>query len=226
MRIEPGAKTDEPIRTRGWTHWHHLFNPRQLLVAGIVRAHAQAADCLNLAYSLNYLSKLCVWDKSRDNAQNTFYNQALNTIFNFACRASSAIDNFLCPDLSSYPIASSTCVLNAASCEVREQADIFITDPPYGDAVNYHEILEFFIAWLRKNPPPEFADWLWDSRRSLAIKGADEDFRRGMVAAYKHMTECMPDNGIQVIMFTHQSGSIWADMANIVWASGLQVTAA
>ena len=57
-------------------------------------------------------------------------------------------------------------------------------------------------------------------------KGEDEDFRRGMVAAYKRMTECMPDNGIQVIMFTHQSGSIWADMANIVWASGLQVTAA
>lgn len=92
--------------------------------------------------------------------------------------------------------------------------------------MNYEEILEFFIAWLRKNPPREFADWVWDSRRPLAIKGQDEDFRRGMVAAYKRMTECMPDNGIQVIMFTHQSGSIWADMANIVWASGLQVTAA
>ena len=25
MPIEPGDKTDEPIRTRGWTHWHHLF---------------------------------------------------------------------------------------------------------------------------------------------------------------------------------------------------------
>jgi putative DNA methylase len=36
----------------------------------------------------------------------------------------------------------------------------------------------------------------------------------------------MPENGIQVIMFTHQSGSIWADMTNIVWASGLHVTAA
>src|ERR1019366_6100487 len=47
-----------------------------------------------------------------------------------------------------------------------------------------------------------------------------------MVAAYKRMTECMPDNGIQIVMFTHQSGSIWADMANIVWASGLRVTAA
>ena len=36
MRIEPGDKTDEPIRTRGWTYWHHLFNPRQLLVAGVL----------------------------------------------------------------------------------------------------------------------------------------------------------------------------------------------
>src|ERR1035437_2250396 len=79
---------------------------------------------------------------------------------------------------------------------------------------------------MRKNPPREFADWVWDSRRALAIKGEDENFRREMVAAYKRMTECMPDNGIQVIMFTHQSGSIWADMANIVWASGLRVTAA
>jgi putative DNA methylase len=109
---------------------------------------------------------------------------------------------------------------------IQELNDVYVTDPPYGDAVKYEEILEFFIAWLRKNPPPEFADWVWDSRRSLAIKGEGEDFRRGMVAAYKRMTECMPDNGIQVIMFTHQSQTVFADMANIVWASGLQVTAA
>lgn len=36
----------------------------------------------------------------------------------------------------------------------------------------------------------------------------------------------MPDNGIQVVMFTHQSEKLWADMANIVWAAGLHVTAA
>jgi putative DNA methylase len=106
------------------------------------------------------------------------------------------------------------------------RSDVFITDPPYGDAVKYEEILEFFISWLRRNPPQEFADWVWDSRRSLAIKGEGEGFRRGMVAAYKRISECMPDNGIQIIMFTHQDGAIWGDMANIVWASGLQVTAA
>ena len=33
-RIEHGYNTDQPIRERGWTHWHHLFTPRQLLMGG------------------------------------------------------------------------------------------------------------------------------------------------------------------------------------------------
>lgn len=36
----------------------------------------------------------------------------------------------------------------------------------------------------------------------------------------------MPDNGAQVVMFTHQDASVWADLALILWASGLQVSAA
>jgi putative DNA methylase len=130
------------------------------------------------------------------------------------------------PDLRSFPSVSSRKVLNIAADRAVDEADLFVTDPPYGDAVKYEEILDFFIAWLRNNPPPEFADWTWDSRRSMAIQGEGEEFRRQMVAAYKRMAEFMPDNGIQVVMFTHQSGTIWADMANIVWASGLHVTAA
>ena len=40
MRIEVGGPPRYEglslIRARGWTHWHHLFNPRQLLVAALV----------------------------------------------------------------------------------------------------------------------------------------------------------------------------------------------
>ena len=104
--------------------------------------------------------------------------------------------------------------------------DIFVTDPPYADAVMYHEITEYFIAWLRKNPPPPFDQWTWDSRRDLAIKGSGDDFRRGMVDAYKAMTEHMPDNGMQCVMFTHQDTGVWSDMVSIFWASGLQVVGA
>ena len=152
----------------------------------------------------------------------------MNTLFNYGCRASRPALDLVDGKLKSFPLSGDVVVEVQchAAAQIASTHDIYVTDPPYGDAVNYEEILEFFIAWLRKNPPTEFADWVWDSRRALAVKGEGEDFRRGMVAAYKRMTECMSDNGIQVIMFTHQSGSIWADMANIVWAAGLHVTAA
>ena len=104
--------------------------------------------------------------------------------------------------------------------------DMLITDPPYADAVSYHEISEFFIAWLRKNPPKPFSNWTWDSRRALAVKGDGEDFRLGMIESFRHMSDCMPDNGLQIVMFTHQDAAVWADMAQIFWGSGLQVMAA
>jgi putative DNA methylase len=232
MRIEDGAETTRLSRERGWTHWHHLFNPRQLLMAGMIQKYVSASTVFSLCQALNYNSRLSIWlgRKTRGfgNTVQTFNNQALNPLFNYGCRSFHGLSRFFASDYKAYPINQSV-IVRACSAPAQDLSmanDIYITDPPYGDAVNYDEILEFFIAWLRKNPPPEFADWVWDSRRSLAIKGSDEDFRRSMVAAYKRMAECMPDNGIQIIMFTHQSGSIWADMANIVWASGLQVTAA
>lgn len=225
MRIEAGDKTDEPIRTRGWTHWHHLFNPRQLLVLAVTRKRLTEFEANNFSRVVNYQSKLCRWDHTSTKAQGVFDNQALNTLFNYACRATDICLSGFDAKLKEYPNAKGK-IFNTSANSINHSSDIFITDPPYGDAVKYEEILEFFIAWLRKNPPAEFADWTWDSRRSLAVKGEDHDFKLGMVAAYKRMAECMPDNGLQIIMFTHQSEAIWADMANIVWASGLQVTAA
>ena len=230
MRIEPGASTDQPIRERGWTHWHHLFNPRQLLLNGLwAKYTSDGLGAIRLFKALNVNAKLSVWHRSHGgggSVQNVFSNQALNTLFDYGSRAFDYLEpatrvNSVCNLPSSLRLVESI-----SADEFKNSADIFVTDPPYGDAVNYDEILDFFIAWLRRNPPKELRNLIWDSRRSLSIKGSGEDFRQGMVAAYKRSAECMPDNGIQVIMFTHQSGSIWADMANIVWASGLQVTAA
>jgi putative DNA methylase len=230
MRIEPGDKTDEPIRTRGWTYWHHLFNPRQLLTGALINRHSAPTEKLAFTQAIAINSRLSRWNALSGVGQTagTFDNQALNTLFSYGCRGIRFLKATIEQKYKAFPLPStiSLRIKSKAADQTDEPSDIFITDPPYGDAVKYEEILEFFIAWLRKNPPPDFADWVWDSRRSLAIKGEGEDFRRIMVAAYKRMAECMPDNGIQVIMFTHQSGSIWADMANIVWASGLHVTAA
>ncbi len=230
MVIERGYNTDQPIREKGWTYWHHLFNPRQLLIAGLINKNTNAIGKFGLASVTNWNARLSTWDRSQigggGSVKNVFYNQALNTLFDYGCRASVAALASYSNKISSFPICSNVSVYSHSAHELQVENDIYITDPPYGDAVKYEEITEFFIAWLRKNPPAEFAHWTWDSRRTLAIKGEDEGFRQGMVAAYRKMADLMPNNGIQVLMFTYKGGSIWADMANIIWASGMQVTAA
>lgn len=231
MVIERGDKTDEPIRTRGWTHWHHLFNPRQLLFLSLMNKYSTTEEKFNVFQAMNHLSKLTRWRPQAGGGGGsaaTFDNQALNPLYNYPVRASSSIENILVATHNNSELKGdiSLTINSHPAQEIEVENDIYITDPPYGDAVKYEEITEFFIAWLRKNPPKEFEHWTWDSRRSIAIKGEDDGFRQGMVAAYRKMAQKMPDNGLQVLMFTHQSGTIWADMTNIIWASGLQVTAA
>jgi adenine-specific DNA methylase len=244
MQIEPGVKTGEPIRTRGWTHWHHLFTPRQLLIGAFFAEEAAKIEnqeirgCLSFdrTFLANFSSRLSQWlpgspgipgrAAAADQVKGTFYNQALNTFYNFGCRAwtmcSISEDN----GYKFQTVATNSSVKTHSAENISASADIFITDPPYADAVFYHEITEFFIAWLRRNPPSPFQDWVWDARRSLAIKGDGDDFRKAMVLAYRAMAEKMPDNGLQVVMFTHTDASVWGDMAQIFWGSGLQVMAA
>lgn len=230
MVIEAGDKTDEPIRTRGWTYWHHLFNPRQLLVNGLINKYTSANLKFAFTQVLNNNSRLSRWNARSGVGQtaSVFDNQALNTLYNYGCRGLAFLDGLLSPSYKCFPIPHGASLITNThpAQEIEVTNDIYVTDPPYGDAVKYEEITEFFIAWLRRNPPKEFSHWTWDSRRSLAVKGEGDGFRTTMVATYRKTAEKMPESGMQVLMFTHQSGSIWADMANIIWASGLQVTAA
>lgn len=235
MRIEFGGPPRyqglDLFRARGWTYWSHAFNPRQLMVNALLNKKSNAYLKLPFANVIQHNAKLSMWDTSgggRAGIKGVFYNQALNTLYNYGARGTEYVKQLVARDYKSYPL-SSECIRSVvaqAADQISEEQDLYISDPPYGDAVKYEEILDFFIAWLRKNPPREFSKWVWDSRRALAIKGEDHDFKLNMVKAYKRMAECMSTNGLQIIMFTHQSNSIWADMANIVWASGLKVSAA
>jgi putative DNA methylase len=234
MMIESGDKTDEPIRTRGWAYWHHLFAPRQLLLLstaiGVSRILGGSANAL--AKLIDRMSKCCRWDARNVAArrdptiQATFYNQAFNTLVNYGVRSWQYAREILTIETVQFPLARGGAVTTSAARTVTEECQYWITDPPYADAVRYEEITEYFIAWLRKNPPEPFDSWVWDSRRPLAIKGTGEEFRREMTAAYSAMTQNMPDTGLQIVMFTHQDASVWADMAAIVWGAGLQVSAA
>jgi adenine-specific DNA methylase len=240
--IEPGEKTDEPIRTRGWTHWHHLFTPRQLLIHGLLSEligeetiqSIGVAKLLSLG-TLTYTdSKLCRWRYQLNKSvgigaiEDTFSNQALNTIFNFPTRsAKMAIEAMTNRNPQSGKIHTDKRVSTVDARHAKVACDLWITDPPYADAVNYHELSEFFLAWYDQHLQRLFPAWYVDSKRALAIRGDDPvAFRQGMVAAYRNLTAHMPDDGFQVVMFTHQDAAVWADLTMILWAAGLRVTAA
>jgi adenine-specific DNA methylase len=235
LEIEAGYNTDQPKRERGWQYWHHLFSPRQLLIASIVKKkileqpmELQAPLYLSLAKMLDWSSKLCRYGTgaARESITQTFYNQAYNTNYSYGVRSFVTGKNYLFLTSAAMVVKGHMDVENNEAACIDRCCDLWITDPPYADAVNYDEMSEFFIGWLRRNPPQPFNEWTWDSRRALAIKGSGDGFRKGMVSAYKTMADRMTDGGMQCVMFTHQDISVWSDMIGIFWASGLQVVGA
>lgn len=230
MPIEHGEETARLVRERGWTHWHHLFTPRQLAFFALARKHLNfPLGSIALCRLLDRSSRLNRWSNSNGSSgqpTNVFSNNALNTLFSFGSYASLDYLRLASLEADHFPIATTNTLLPVAARECSSDANIWITDPPYADAVRYEEVLEYFIAWLRTDPPGPFKDWVWDSRRALAIKGTGESFKTEMIAAYKNLSAHMPDSGRQIVMFTHQDAEVWADMAAIMWGAGLQVTAA
>lgn len=244
MAIETGAETARLLRERGWTQWHQLFPPRHLLYWSLLLKHARAllddhsaaAFLATASNALDRSSKLGQWRvgfpgrpgvaPSSDRVEHVFYNQALNVFFNYGIRLFSTLAPVLTALPKTAPIAGRGVVAAHPAGDVGNDCDIFITDPPYADAVNYDEITEYFISWYRGVAGGPFAGWVWDSRRDLAIRGSGEDFRVEMVKAYTALANHMPDNGMQIVMFTHQDAKVWGDMAGIFWAAGLRVTAA
>ena len=236
---ERGAETDRLFRERGWTHWHHLFTPRQLLTHGVIAElsfkfaeskAAKVAGLLGLGRMADWNSRLSAWmfHAGNEKGNQVFYNQALNCHFNYAARAFSKLGD-------TYSILASSSEANFGgrgklvqtdARDLREICDLWITDPPYADAVNYHELGDFFLAWYDKQLTNAFPEWTPDARAELAVRGDGDDFRRSMVEIYKNLARHMPDNGLQMVMFTHQDPAVWADLGMILWAAGLKATAA
>lgn len=235
--IEPGNETERLQRERGWTRWHHLFNPRQLLLNGLFAQESAREDGFDGRASLlmvgrlaNWNSRLARWQTDQGGGigggKETLYNQAFNTLMNYSCRAMATLESVFLAPIKSAPITGTGTVSLADARAMDWSADIWVTDPGYADAIDYEELSEHFLAWYEKRLPVLFPGWYTDSKRALAVAGKGLDFRRAMIDCYRRMASLMPDDGLQVVMFTHQNAEVWADLALILWAAGLRVTAA
>ncbi|GGI74245.1 anti-phage-associated DUF1156 domain-containing protein [Deinococcus wulumuqiensis] len=227
--IEEGPRAGRIFAGRNWRYWSNLFTPRQLLTNGLFAANISRSNApkelLVLLGKLNdNNSKMCRWNEGGSKPNNVFNSQSINPIYNYAVRGSKQLHNQKIDTISHdcFPISVG---LSDARL-VATNRDLWITDPPYADAIDYEEISEYFLSWYEKRIPNLFPDWYTDTRRALAVKGKGTAFNESMIEVYSNLTHHMPNNGMQIVMFTHQDAEVWADLAMTMWASGLRVSAA
>lgn len=231
--IETGFNTDQLIRERGWKYWHQLFNPRELFLLSRFAEQIRnsqdpmekAAGILGLNKCADFNAKLCRWNPNCDKPEQTFYNQALNTLMNWGTRSLTMVSTLWFRNSECAIDSTNSVVMLKDARDVDFDCDLWITDPPYADAVNYHELSEYFLAWDRKLLKEAFPDWYTDSKRVLAVRG-DNHFSQTMIDIYSNLVSHMNDDGMQIVMFTHSNPAIWAQLALIMWKAGLSVTAA
>lgn len=236
--IEEGYNTSQPIRERGWAYWHQLFNPRQLLLHGLLMElidkeaktrEERIVGLLGVNRCCNWNSKLCIWDPTKSggigHTAQTFYNQALNTLFNYGVRGLKALDESWFFKLNRlFNIEHKVLYTNLLDARILQNyCMVWLTDPPYADAVNYHELSEFFLAWDKKFLKEVFPEWYTDSKRALAIKGSDDQFKLAMTEAFKNIAEHTLEGGYVIIMFTHQSAKVFASLVQILLSAGLRI---
>lgn len=233
--IESGMETERLFKERGWTHWSHLFNARQLLITATIHSNLvnekiklnKVAGILGLNKCMLFNSRLSMWVNSPGVEKTVwiFTNQAYNTMFNYGSSAILSLNNCWFFNINEYPTNKNSFVNLADARDITDTCDFWITDPPYADAVNYHELSEVFLAWDKRILQDIFPEWYTDSKRILAVRG-DDHFSHTMIDIYSNLTKHMPNDGMQVVMFTHSDPAVWAQLALIMWKSGLRVTTA
>jgi putative DNA methylase len=175
-------------------------------------------------------SRLCRWHARKtaeSKTENTFYATGLSTPFpDYGCRPTAFLGSTICVPILGITL-SGKAVIQVADCrEVSTVSDVWITDPGYSDSINYAENSEFFLAWWEKRLCTWSPTWYTDSKRALRVEQDGTEFRSTMAECYRNLAVHTPDDGLHVVMFTHQDPEVWADLALVLWSAGLQVTAA
>jgi putative DNA methylase len=156
--IENGSKTCELIRNRGWKYWHQLFSPRQLFYLSLLTKYTLeekngneqlVTGILGINKCADFSSKLCGWTASVDISTNTFYNQALNPLSNWGERSFYMYNALWNWSINAYNTNKCSNIRLSDARNIDIQCDVWITDPPYADAVNYHELTEFFLLGIK-----------------------------------------------------------------------------
>ena len=101
-----------------------------------------------------------------------------------------------------------------ATCDKLPICDIWQDDPPYDfDTVNYDEISEFFIPWLKKKFPHteslNIDHWESVRQRYKRTGEAPPEFEQFMTMSLENIRKHTAEGGICILHFGHQHAISW-----------------
>ena len=273
-----GAARAFALHRYGLKKWRDLFTSRQLLTLGVFTKHTRAAiQTLEtqqpqiaefigsyLALVLNRVadrdSVLCTWTVDWDKIRNTFARFAMGITWDF-CEA-----NVLVETSGGYPgqleLVAQYCehagqtmgkpsapqVVKRSATEKHDPIDVFVTDPPYYDAIPYSDLMDFFYIWLKRvlsghgypHLDENFSSELspkWnreqndgeliddESRFEGDRRASKKSYEDGMARAFASCLSSLAPGGRTVIVFANKEVDAWETLVSALIRAGAVVTA-
>ena len=239
--------------------WDKFFSERQLLVLSTlmkkIETFCKESANPHMPALRIYLSMLVAklvdgysygvtWNSSGDKPEHALALRQPRIVFNMAeinpfekVRSSmrNSISNIakgieFCTQRLKTPAA---CSMGSVTTLEKQRYDIIITDPPYGDDVQYGELSEFLYLWMYRilkdyydylpARAPLDEDFCESWGRFGDKKAASEFFERGLKKSFVSISHKLKDDGLLAVFFAHSTIKAWNQLLAALRAGSFRV---
>lgn len=253
----------------GVTYWSDLFSYRQkrmlLTLSNKIRELRNGNTisdamlsllALSMSRSADYNSSNCSLNVVRDVVRNTWARNALPIVWDYYEAAptntcSGSFDNAIEWIVRVIEYVSSS-VKNQGQVQLADaskyplpddSAQIWITDPPYYDAIGYSESSDFFFVWLKRLLPdyilyrdpfdkgnkltPKIQECIQDdsAKKVMGLCKDKNFFEKTISRAFEEGHRISAKDGIGCIVFAHKSTEGWEALLSGIVKGGWEITA-
>lgn len=254
-----GAGRAFSVQKYGMLQWGDLFTARQkvgLVKLAALTATADTHDAELLAAGLARLAdknaSLAVWNQIGEKIEHVFGRQALPIVWDFAEVPifSDSTGNFASGVELVRKVVEAWPASAAGQAQLADATDhpqlpgaatLWITDPPYYDAVPYADLSDFFFVWLKRALPahpilrdPFDPTNLLTPKRREAVQdetkrddGRPKDrawFEEKMAQAFAEGRRVLREDGIGSVVFAHKTTEGWEALLSGMIRGGWTIT--
>jgi adenine-specific DNA methylase len=264
--LPPVGTLDFRVQRYGMLQWGDLFTARQKLALSTLAKLVNSSDCppsvtgllaLTLDRVCSRSSSLCLWryHADQEKVEHIFGHQALPVVWDFAesmplsASTASLFDGVevvaqAVKDLTGpFQAPGQAHQADARECPLGDaSAAMWLTDPPYYDAVPYADLSDFFLVWLHRTLPdhrilrnpfepgnplaPKCPEIVQDEVKHTA-DGRPKDkafFEESMQKAFAEGRRVLKDEGVGAVVFAHKTTEGWEALISGMLKGGWTVT--